>query len=77
MWTDVLGPDRSQMTIWRMRIACRTNKATNTYSEYVILIGFPLQQWLGERASLLRYTHIVLLSEVTKDIVSRRRSNQL
>jgi len=26
------------MTMWRMRIACWTIKATNTHSEYVILI---------------------------------------
>jgi len=42
----------------RMRIACWINKATNTHSEYVILIAFPLQQWLYERASMLRlYIH--------------------
>jgi hypothetical protein len=29
---------------------------TNTHTEYVILIDFPLQQWLHERASMLRYT---------------------
>jgi hypothetical protein len=39
-----------------MRIAYRIPKATNTNSEYVIPIVFPLQQWLHERASLLRYT---------------------
>jgi hypothetical protein len=46
------------MTIRGMRNACRMPKATNTLSEYVILIPFPLQQWLHERASLLRYTYI-------------------
>jgi len=45
------------MTIRRMRIACWKTKATNTHSEYVILIVFPLQQWLHERASMLRYTY--------------------
>ena len=49
------------MTIWRIRIACRIPKAINTHSQYVILIAFPLQQWLQERASLLRYTYIVCL----------------
>jgi hypothetical protein len=34
------------MTIWRMRIACRIPKATNTHREHVILIAFQLQQWL-------------------------------
>ena len=46
------------MTIWRMRTACWIPKAKNTHSEYVILIAFPRQQWLYERASILRYTYI-------------------
>jgi hypothetical protein len=52
---------RPQMTIWLMRTACRIAKATNTHSQYVILIVFPLQQWLYERASLLRCTYIARL----------------
>jgi hypothetical protein len=40
--------------IWRMCIACWVPKATDTHSEYVILIAFPRQQWLRERSSLLR-----------------------
>ena len=36
-------------------------KATNTLSEYVILIAFPLQQWLHEHASILHYTYIACL----------------
>jgi hypothetical protein len=36
----------TQMTIWHTCIACWIPKATNTYSEYVILTAFPLQQWL-------------------------------
>jgi len=34
-----------------MRIACRIPKATDTHSEYLLLIAFPLQKWLQERAS--------------------------
>ena len=33
-------------------------KAKSTHSEYAILIAFPLQQLLHERASMLRYTCI-------------------
>ena len=44
------------MTIWRMRIACWIIEAVDTHSEYVILIAFPLQQWLHERALLFHYT---------------------
>jgi hypothetical protein len=36
-----------------MRIACWITKATNTGSEYIILIAFAQQQWLCERASKL------------------------
>ena len=45
------------MTIWLMRIACWIHKATNTHSEYVITIAFPLQQWLHESATTLGCTY--------------------
>jgi hypothetical protein len=53
----------------RARLATENNiirrklkpKATNTHSEYVVLIPFPLQQWLHERTSMLCYTYIVCL----------------
>jgi hypothetical protein len=48
-------------TIWRMRIACRVPKSTDTQSEYVIIIVFPLQQLLRERDSMLGYTYIASL----------------
>ena len=49
--------------IRRMFLACRITKATDTNSEHVIglLIDFPRQQWLRERASMLRYTYIACL----------------
>ena len=43
MWENIVEPDRPQMTIWRMRIACWIPKSTDTRSEYVIFIAFPLQ----------------------------------
>ena len=49
------------MTTWRMRIACSIPKDTNTHSQFVILIAFPLQQWLHIHASMLRYTYIACL----------------
>ena len=61
MWKNTADPDRPQMAIWRMRIACWITKATDTHSEYVMLIAFPLQQWLHESALLLRYTYIACL----------------
>jgi hypothetical protein len=36
-------------------------KATNTHPEYVILIAFPRQHWLRERASMLLCTYIACL----------------
>jgi hypothetical protein len=47
---------RSQMKIQHMHIACWLPKSPNT--QYVIIIAFPLQQWLHEHASMLRYTYI-------------------
>ena len=51
------------MTIWRMRIAYWIPKATNTHRHTgcVILIAFPLQQWLKERNSVSRYRYIACL----------------
>jgi hypothetical protein len=45
------------VTTWRMRVACWIPKATDTHSEYVIMTAFPLQHWLQERASMLRYRY--------------------
>ena len=49
------------MTIWRMRIACWVTKATNIHLEYVILVDFPIQQWLHEDAPMLRNTYMACL----------------
>ena len=58
MWKNNLEPGRLLITIWRMCIACWILKSTDTHSEYVTGIAFPLQQQLQERASLLRlYVH--------------------
>ena len=49
--------------IRRMRFACWITKATDTHSEYIILIAFTWQQWLCERASILRlYVHCLSCS---------------
>ena len=56
---NTVQPDRPKMTRRRMRIVCWIPKATNTHSQYVILIAFPQLQWLHGRASMLRYTYIL------------------
>ena len=49
------------MTIWRVCSPCCIPKGKDMYSEYVKVIAFPLQQWMQERASVLRYTYITFL----------------
>jgi hypothetical protein len=51
-----LRPPTDDNVIQRVRIACWITKATDTHSEYAILVSFPRQQWLRERASVLRCT---------------------
>jgi len=43
IWKNIIERGKPQMTIWRMGIACWITKL-HKYSEYVILIAFPLQQ---------------------------------
>ena len=71
MWKNIVEWGRPQMKIWHMCIACWIPKATNTHSEYVILIAFPQQQWLHERASMLRHTYIACLFILNSDISAR------
>ena len=47
------------MTIWRMLYTCWITKATNTHSEYVMFISFPLQQCSHKRDSMLRYSTLL------------------
>jgi len=61
MWKNIVEPAKLQMAIWRFRITCWILKATNTHTECVIRIAFPLQQWWGERASMIRCTYIACL----------------
>jgi len=45
MCENTLVPETPQMTIRRTRISRDVPKTTNTPSQYVTLIPFPLQQW--------------------------------
>jgi len=49
------------MTVWGMHIPCWIPPTTNTHSQYVILIAFPLQQRLHECAPMLRDTYAACL----------------
>jgi len=43
MCKNIVESDRPQMIIRRMRLTCWITTATNTHSEYVILVAFPMQ----------------------------------
>jgi len=57
----MIQPDRTLMTLWRMRTACWISKATNAHSDHVILHDFHSKKWLPERASTLRFMYIACL----------------
>jgi len=59
MWKKygTAGQVTDENIIRRVGFAWRIKKATYTHSECVILAAFPWQQWLCERASVLRYTY--------------------
>jgi len=61
MCKNIVQPSRSQMTIWSMHVVCWITKGTSTHSKYITHIAFPLQKWLHERTSVLRYADIVCL----------------
>jgi hypothetical protein len=66
MLKNILKLGWPQMTLWRMRIACSNPKATNTHQQYAIVIDFSQQQWLNQRASMLRYAYFpcIVFAEV-------------
>jgi len=48
MWKIIVQPGRPHMATWPVHSSRWIHKSTNTQSEYVLLIAFPLQQWLYE-----------------------------
>jgi len=58
---NIVEPDRPRTTMWRMRIAYCIPKATDIHSVCVILIAFPMQQWLHGHTTMLCYTYISCL----------------
>jgi hypothetical protein len=70
---NVVEPGRPQMTIRHISIAFWARKATNTHSEYVILIAFPPQQRSHECVSVFRYTYNACLVKFGKLLLSFHR----
>jgi hypothetical protein len=56
LWKNMVEQDRSQMTVRRIRTACWIIKITDALPEYVIIISFPRQIFLRNRASVSCYT---------------------
>ena len=46
-----------------IRFACWATKATETHSEYILLMAFPPQQRVRGRASVIRYTYFAFLAD--------------
>jgi hypothetical protein len=61
MWKNIIEPDRPQITVWHMHISYWIPTVINMHPDYVILIAFPLSQWLHECPPMLRYTYIACL----------------
>jgi hypothetical protein len=66
LWDNVGKYGRARQTadddiIWHVLITCRMTKATDTHWECVILTAFPEQQWLRERALMLRYSAVLVV----------------
>jgi hypothetical protein len=70
MWKNNVEWGSPQIKIWRMRIACWMPNATNAHAGFVIIIAFPLQQWLYKRDSLLRYMYIPSLFILTGNVLT-------
>jgi len=68
-WKNILEPGRPLMTICRMRNACWISKPTNTHSVYVIVIAFPLQQWLPETSHHVTYIACLAASDFARQKV--------
>jgi hypothetical protein len=63
------------MTMWRIRIASWIPRATQTHSQYAVLIALPLQQWLHGRASMLRCIYFASLVD-NKAVVGKLRKRR-
>jgi len=59
MWKNVVQPEATDGNIIRRtRNTCWTTKPADRHTQHAILIAVSRQQWLRERASVLRYTYI-------------------
>ena len=57
MWKNILEPDRSQMIMWCMRVACWIPKATNIYSQCVMLTVLHVNSGHASAPHCYMYVH--------------------
>ena len=74
MCKNVVQTDRSHVTIWRMRITYWIPKTTDTHSEYVIIIDFPLQHCFHESFAHIACLGSLIIQCVCAGFVSGRSS---
>jgi hypothetical protein len=56
-WKNMVESNRPQMTLWCIHIACRITKATDTYSEYVMLVAFSMAIVVAQTHLSITMTH--------------------
>jgi hypothetical protein len=75
IWKNTVESDRSWMKNRCARIACWVTKTTETDLEYVIVLRFPLQQWLHEGAST--FTACIVSTCDTTSVFEQQRQSKL
>jgi hypothetical protein len=61
MWKNIVQPDRSQMTIWRIRIACWITKGTNTIIIFNIHCSSTATVVTRTRLNVTLYAHCSII----------------
>jgi len=67
MWKNIAQWGMPQMIKLCMGISCWIPKATNAHTRYIILSASLLQKWFHKRASILRYTYISYIVNISTD----------
>jgi len=69
---NIVEPNRPQMAIWCMRIACWIPKAKNTHSQYVTLTAFSTATMVARtRLIVTLHVHCLFCYKVPKTLFSK------
>jgi hypothetical protein len=83
MWKNIVEPDIPQITIWRLHITYRMPKATDTHSEYVILIAFSTATMVEQtRLNITSYVYFLscyfcFYDTIDLDVISMTSSQDI